>query len=147
MKRFTVKAGSWLVLRKGGNVLMIKRKNTGWHDGDYALVSGHLEPGETLREAMAREAKEEVGISISIKDLKPVHVMQKTDGIGKGGDYVVVFFEAHRWKGIPRNMEPDRCSDVVWFDLKKLPENTVPLARHALKMIDDGKPYSEFGFA
>ncbi len=146
MKRFSVKTGSWLILRKGRRILMTKRKGTGWNDGNYAVVSGHLEPGETLREAAVREAREEVGIFIAVKNLKAVHVLHKTDGIGKEGDYVVVFFEARKWDGKPRNMEPDKCSGIKWFDLGRLPRNTAPLLRHALKKIKDKQLYSEFGF-
>ena len=146
MKRFTVKTGGHLVLRRGSRVLLLRRKNTGWSDGMYALVAGHLDEGETLREAMAREAYEEAGIRIGIRDLRVVHVMHKTDGLGKGGDYVVLFFEARRWSGTVRNMEPKKCGDIGWFDLGKLPRNTTPLVRQALDMIRKRRIYSEYGF-
>ena len=44
-------------------ILLSKRKNTGYKDGEYELPGGHLEENEDLYEAMIREAKEELDTS------------------------------------------------------------------------------------
>ena len=46
-------------------ILMLRRVDTGYKDGEYGLVSGHVEEGENLKSAMIREASEEAGIAIS----------------------------------------------------------------------------------
>jgi 8-oxo-dGTP pyrophosphatase MutT (NUDIX family) len=61
---FKIIPSVYLLLFKGNQVLLSKRANTGYEDGNYGLVSGHVESNETLREAMVREAAEEVGLTL-----------------------------------------------------------------------------------
>ena len=58
-----------LVLIEDNKVLMMKRQNTGYMDGMYALVAGHVEVGESFKAAIIREAKEEVGITLKEENL------------------------------------------------------------------------------
>ena len=52
----------YLILQNQNKVLLSKRKNTGWFDGYYSLIAGHLHPKESASTAIIREAKEEIGI-------------------------------------------------------------------------------------
>ena len=147
-KRYKLVPASYLVLIKNNKILLSRRFNTGFHDGEYGLCAGHVEEKETFKEAMVREAKEEIGISLKIKDLEVVHVMQRyalPNPVELRGR-MDVFMKAKKWKGEPRNMEPHKCDDVRWFPLNHLPKNTIPFAKEALKNIRNKKFYSEFGF-
>ena len=53
-----------LLIIQGDDVLLLRRFNTGWADGYYSLVAGHVEHGETATQAIVREAKEEIDIEI-----------------------------------------------------------------------------------
>ena len=75
-ERFTSRVAVYLVLTKNDQVLLTLRQNTGFADGLYSLASGHVDEGETIKHAMIREAKEEIGILIKPDDLKFVHAMQ-----------------------------------------------------------------------
>lgn len=79
------------------SLLMLRRANTGWMDGFYSLPAGHVEVGhESVKEAMVREAKEEVGIDIQEKDLEVLSVMHRISGKSV---YFEVFLQAKAWQG------------------------------------------------
>ncbi|MEK7464953.1 MAG: NUDIX domain-containing protein, partial [Patescibacteria group bacterium] len=97
-ERFTIVPAVYLILIRDGEVLLGRRRNTGFHDGEYMLPSGHVDGGETFREAMIREAKEEIGIVLDSKDLRLVHTMHRKSGEQERGDF---FFTTERWEGEP----------------------------------------------
>jgi nucleoside triphosphatase len=52
-----------LILNRQGRILLAKSSK--WHDR-FTLPGGHIEPGETVEEALKREIREEVGLEIEI---------------------------------------------------------------------------------
>jgi hypothetical protein len=44
-------------------------------------------------------------------------------------------------------MEPDKCSDLDWFPLDNLPDNTSDFVRQAIKKILNGVNYSVYTFS
>lgn len=146
--RYSLIPASYLVLIKNNKVLLQRRYKTGYHDGQYGLCAGHVEEKETFREALVREAKEEIGIDLKIKDLEVVHLMQRfavpnpRNLRGRADVFVI----AKKWKGEPQNLEPHKCDDVSWFSLNSLPKNTIPFIKKALKNIRNKEFYSETGF-
>lgn len=143
--RFKVIPAVYLLLRDGDKVLMMRRANTGYMDGKYGVPSGHLDGGESAMVAAAREALEEIGVTIDPADLTFAHVCHR---LAEEEDYerVDFFFEVDAWQGKPKNAEPEKCDDLKWFDIKKLPENTIPVVRSVLMDITEGRPYSEHNF-
>jgi len=144
-ERLKIVPACYLVLVKGGKILLLRRHNTGYEDGNYSFVAGHLEAGETFREAMAREAREEAGIIIDPQKLMTAHVMQRAR-FNNDSERVDVFFTIDIWEGELTNNEPDRCDDLRWFKLDELPQNTIPFIAQAIDHIKKGIIYSEFGF-
>ena len=110
-ERFTCRIAVYLYLTDGDQVLLAQRKNTGFADGFYSCVSGHLDPQETLINAMIRETREEVNIIIKPEDLEVVHVMHHKSS----HDYVDFYFRCNRFQGQPVNCEPEKCADVCFF--------------------------------
>ena len=53
-----------------GKVLLSRRANTGWMDGKLCAPGGHVEAGETPRQAMVREIHEELGADAAIEVLE-----------------------------------------------------------------------------
>jgi len=45
-ERFILRCATYLLLIKSGKILFQRRFNTGWEDGKYTLISGHLEGDE-----------------------------------------------------------------------------------------------------
>src|SRR5579864_2093242 len=120
-QRFKTVTAVHLFLIKNGKILLLRRFQTGYEDGKYSVVAGHLEGDEEIVAAMAREAQEEVSIHIQPEQLKVIGVMHR-----KAMDERVDFFlVADRWEGEIVNAEPTKCDDVAWFYLDKLPVNTI----------------------
>lgn len=141
-ERFKITPAVYLIIVKDNKVLLSRRYDTGWEDGKYSLVSGHVEAGESATAAMVREAKEEAGITINPKDLKLVHTMHRMST----EERIDLFFSVSKWKGTPHNMEPDRCDDMQWFDLNDLPRNLIDCMHVGLKNSLSGIVYSEIGW-
>ena len=152
-KRFRLTPAVYLILEKDNKVLLLKRANTGFQDGKYGLVSGHMDGKETIAQAMIREAREEAGIEIASEDLEFVHVMHRfNDELGyfdqgeKHVERLDFFLRAKNWTGEIKNMEPHKCDDLSWFDVNSLPANTIDYILDAIKFANDKKYYSEFGW-
>ena len=142
-ERFKLIPTSHLILVKDNKILLLRRFNTGYEDGNYSVVAGHLDGNETFIRAMIREAKEEAGIDIEYKDLEVVHVMHRID---PGSERIDFFIKASGWKSEPKIMEPHKCDDLSWFEFDKLPSNIIPYVKQAFNCIEKKIFYSEHGW-
>jgi len=142
-ERFKIFIAAYLVLIKDGQILLAKRANTGYQDGNYGLVSGHFDGGETVRGCIIRESMEEVGIKLRRKDLKVVHVMHR---YRPEREYIDMYLTADTWEGELKNMELDKCEELKWFPLDKLPNNLIPEIKLALENIENNIFYGEIGW-
>lgn len=134
----------YIFLEREGKILVARRCNTGYQDGNYNVPSGHVEAGELPVAAMIREAKEEIGIDLSPEDLEIVHVSYrpKHDETDNRVDF---FFRAKNWKGEVINMEPNKCDDLKWVKPTELPASTTPHVREAIKSMIEGVFFMEHG--
>ncbi|MDP2741611.1 MAG: NUDIX domain-containing protein [bacterium] len=137
---------SYLVLIKDNKILLQKRFNTGYEDGKYSMVAGHVDRGENFTDTIIREAKEEAGIELAVSDLKVIHVMHRDSGTMENNERVDVFFTTEKWKGKIENKEPHKCDDLSWFDLDNLPENIIHYVKQAIDCIKNKIFYSEHGW-
>ena len=143
-KRFKIASVVYCILRDGNKVLLQKRENTGFEDGNYGLPSGHLEENETAIEALVRETEEEIGVIIKEEDLEFVHLnhyLYKNNS--DEDDYLQIIFITDKWEGEIVNREPHKCTDLSWFDLDNLPENTIDYIQIALEALKTQEKYSE----
>lgn len=147
-ERYKHVASAYLVLIKDGKVLLQRRFNTGYEDGKYGLPAGHVEKAESFTQCVIREIKEEIGLDLRPENLKVTHVMHRFSGV-KWGDLaerIDAFFVAEKWEGNPEIKEPEKCDDLSWFDLDKLPDNIIPYIRQAIDCIKNKVFYSEHGW-
>lgn len=132
----------YLVLEKEGKILVARRCNTGYQDGNYQIPAGHVDAGELPMDALIREAREEIGIDLKKEDVHFAHVSFR-EMHDETGDRVDFFFRANEWGGEVTNMEPHKCDDLQWVTLIDLPENMSPHVRIALECIGRGELSSE----
>jgi 8-oxo-dGTP pyrophosphatase MutT (NUDIX family) len=141
-KRFLVRSACHLLLRKEGRILLSLRENTGFADGSYGVVAGHLDGGEAAMEAMAREAKEEASIDIDRKNLSFALVMHR---LSNDAEYIDFFYSCETWEGEVINAEPHKCGGLKFYGMDELPENMIPYVRRAIRGYREGERYIEFG--
>ena len=100
------------LLTEGNRVLLQNRVKPDWHG--YALPGGHVEPGESIVDAVIRETREETGLTI----LSPTLAGVKQFPI-EGGRYLVLLFRAEQWSGTLRSSEE---GSMEWVELDRLGE-------------------------
>lgn len=141
-ERNTFRSAVYLFIIRDNKLLLLRRKNTGWKDGEYGLPAGHLETGETVKEAASREAREEATIEINPKDLQLVHVMHRKANF----EYIDLYFSTAKWAGEATIGEKDLADDIGWFPTDSLPTNTIDYMRVAFESYQKGILFSEFGW-
>ena len=151
-ERFVVVPASYvLFLRRVGEedqILLQLRRGTGYMDEHWATAAaGHVERGESVFEAAAREATEELGIADV--ELAPLCGMHRTGATGDPVDERVDWFLlATSWSGEPRIVEADKCADLRWFGVHDLPSPVVPHELRVIEALRDGtlEPILAHGF-
>ena len=117
-------------------ILLSKRKNTGHNDGEYELPGGHLEKGEDLYEAMIREAKEELLVDIKREDMKIIHLLHHYTG-----ERLNFIFEIDGNLIEPKIGEVEKCEELVWADILKLPDATTDKVKRIISNIVNNIEY------
>ncbi len=122
-----------IVLRRpvDGAVCLMRRRNTGFMDGYYALPGGHLQAGERVSAAAQRELLEECGVhSARLRPLAclPYRTFDRAAPVADGVEPIVtqqgmnIVFEADSFDRAPVINEPEFADDLMWW----LPNTKAP---------------------
>lgn len=126
-------------------ILLQKRKNTGWMDGSWELgACGHVEEGETLKQAAVRETREELCLDVKEKDLEFVGLNH--NNIEGKGTYYCMYFKVKNFSGIPAIGEPEKCEEIRWFPIDNLPQEIIPIRKTAIENYLHSILYCEIGW-
>ena len=102
---------------RGNTVLLVRRSPSArfWPDV-WDLFGGHVDEGESLKEALQREAREELGIEVrALRWLGQIY-----DPVEPA---VVHVYAISSWEGEPVNAAPDEHTEVRWFSADELPKS------------------------
>lgn len=129
----------FLVHDRGARVCLARKmKKIG--AGCWNGYGGGIEPGESPRQAAAREFNEESGVTVSPDDLEKVAVVDFKNTKTDGTTFVcrVHVYLAHAWRGEPT--ATDEMGSPTWFAREALPlDEMMPADRFWLPPILRGK--------
>jgi ADP-ribose pyrophosphatase YjhB (NUDIX family) len=131
--RLTVSA---VVSREGGNgeILLIQRAD----NAHWGLPGGHVEPGESVAQAAAREVLEETGCEIEVGRLIGVYSHPELQTVesssGERSQFVNLCFEARVTGEIGRPTTPEETLNTGFFPPDDLPEPFIPI--HTIRIED-----------
>ena len=146
MKFTVIPAVHLFLINEEGKFLLARRFNTGYEDGNFSVIAGHVEEGETNVSAMCREAKEEANIHIEKDDIEFAHVMYRKRERAQDSDRIDFFFVCKKWTGTLEIMEPNKCDQLAWVDVLNIPNNTIGYVRAAIERFISKHKYSEYGW-
>ncbi len=96
------------------------------------MPGGAIEYGETAKQALKRELKEELGIEVSI--VKQVFCLD--DILKKENQHwLVPFYLCKIKEGHPSILEPEKFTKIAWFSPNKLPRNLAYGTKKALRKV------------
>jgi ADP-ribose pyrophosphatase YjhB (NUDIX family) len=123
LRRHVGTAELWLpgvtaVVRRGDDVLLVQRADT----GEWTPVTGIVDPGEDPGVAARREVLEETGVRASVDRLAWVHALPRSTHVnGDVASYLDHTFACSYLDGEPHPAD-DECRDVRWCPVAALPE-------------------------
>lgn len=144
-QRYALNASVFVVVCRGDHVLLLRRANTGWKDGQWSLPAGSHDGGETLEQSAARELREETGLDAHPHDMRLIHLLHARAG-DNGGEWLGAFFLATHWQGDAVISEPAKHDGLDWFPLDALPDELIAYTRQGLRLGLQGTAYSSFGW-
>lgn len=101
------------LLRRGDRILLQNRVKADWHG--YALPGGHVEPGESIVDAVIREMQEETGLTVQRPRLCGVKQFPTEEG-----RYLVFLFLAEGFEGTLRSSAEGEMRWVLRSELAAL---------------------------
>lgn len=102
-----------------GRVLLQQRPPGKPMAGLWEFPGGKIEPGESPEAALARELHEELGITLSVEDLRPIAFASEPLA---GRHLLLLLYTIRRWEGVP---EAHHATELRWVP---------PAAMHDLPM-------------
>lgn len=129
--------GVGVMIRRDNSVLLGRRR--GAHgQGSFGWPGGGLAFGETLSDAVTREALEEAGIVVKASRLLCVSNVVEYER-----HYLDLEFEVTEFEGEPSVREPNLIESWDWYDLCSLPSPLFKPCQLALESLNSGQALND----
>lgn len=123
---------------------MVRRHNASFGNHLYSLVGGKVELGETAKQAIRREVREETTLDIPEEQYALVHMLHRN---GTENALVALCFKVDiSMSSAPYNNEPDKHDDMRFFTYDALPAAIVPAHEQIIRCVQKNINYSEHGW-
>ena len=116
-----------ILLNEEGHVFLARRGPKAKNEqGLWEFPGGSVEFGETLAKALQREMYEEYGIGIAVGALVDVvdHILPE-----EHQHWVSPTFICQIVSGEPHIREPEKCTEIGWFGLDRVPNELTQITR------------------
>jgi len=120
-----------IVLVTDGERALLGRQPA-WPPGRYSTVAGFVEPGESLEDAVAREVREETGVSVD-------EIVYHSSQPWPFPSSLMLGFTAHA-RGTDIDLSDDELEDARWFTRAQLAAGEIALpTTHSIsfRLIED----------
>jgi 8-oxo-dGTP diphosphatase len=119
-----------VIVNEQNQVFLARRgPKSGNERGLWEFPGGAVEFGEKLRDALVREIFEEFGVRIEVGEMLDVsdHILPE-----ESQHWVSPTFICHILAGAPAIREPEKCSEIGWFDIGSIPPELTKISRENL---------------
>jgi 8-oxo-dGTP diphosphatase len=109
-----------------GEILLQKRRDV----NKWCVISGHVEFGETIQEAILREIEEETNTTAAIKRFIGVYSSPQSQTYAykdRTVQYVTSYFEATLTGDIPPNFSNNETQELKFFHPENIPADLAPI--------------------
>ena len=144
-QRFKFVAAVAVVLEREDGKILVQQRKGAYADGFFMVPTGHVDGGETMQEAMARELAEETGIIVHPADLELFHMSHSVYDVND--ELITFFFRTDNFTGNGVNREPHKCAGLHWVEPDKLPGPFLIHARQAIRGMDRGDGFGVTSYA
>lgn len=114
--------GVRVLLINEGKILLVKHT----YQLDWYTIGGGVEPGETPREAMVRELKEEVGVTLT----EPLELFSIYYSRNEKRDDYIIFYIGHGCT--EEKVSSPEIAEKKWFCHSELPDDLSPATRRRI---------------
>ena len=112
------------IINQNHDFLITKRPKNKMLGGLWELPGGKKEKGESLKNGLIRELKEEINVDINID--------RKIGMIQHSYSHMNITLHGYECKIKRGNIKKNECDDIKWISLNQINRYTFPKANHKL---------------
>jgi 8-oxo-dGTP diphosphatase len=129
-----IAVGVGAAIVRDGKLLIQKRGQKVRNEiGKWEIPGGGIEYGESHKDALIREVKEETGVEIEVLELLNI-----ADHINPSikQHWIAAIYLCRIVSGEPRIMEPEKCEELGWFTLEEAKQlDLAPITREDIEIL------------